>query len=321
MPADAARLRDLAVVVLVPLFFSTNVVIGKAVAADAGPWTLALLRWTGAFLILLPFALAGLRASCKELFANAPLILLLGFLGMWVCGGGVYMALHATTATNATLIYCASNVMILVLEWLFRGRPIGVREALGTLLAFAGVAVVTVGAEGGTRRINSGDALIALAAFAWAVYSVLLKRRGLTAIPGLALFAAIMLAGSVLLLPMAGWEIASGPALPHTAGAWLAVAGVALIPSVGAFSGYQYGIRRFGPGTMAMTSYLWTPWGVLLALIFLGETLHAYHIVGFALIVPGVVLATARWTPRRRHQEEAAQARKTAGAASDQASR
>jgi drug/metabolite transporter (DMT)-like permease len=306
MPSNAARLRDLAVVVLVPLFFSTNVVIGRAVAGHAGPWTLAFLRWSGAFLILLPFALPALMAKRRALIERAPLILALGFLGMWICGGGVYVALHATTATNATLIYCSSNVMILILEWLFRGRRIGLREALGTLLAFAGVAVVTLGAEGGALRVNAGDLLIALAAFSWAIYSVLLKRHALAGIPGLPLFAAIMLCGAVLLLPMAAWEISSGPALPDSASAWLAVAAIALIPSVGAFSGYQYGIRRFGPSTMAMTSYLWVPYGILLAIAFLGETLHAYHVLGLALILPGVVLATARWTPRRQRGEKAA---------------
>ena len=113
------------------------------------------------------------------------------------------------------------------------------------------------------------------------------------------LFAAIMLTGVAMLLPMTLWEIATGPALPQTATAWVAVLAVALIPSVGAYSGYQYGVRRFGPTTMAMSSYLWTPYGLLLSVIFFGETLHAYHFVGLALILPGVVLATARFPARR----------------------
>ncbi len=74
---------------------------------------------------------------------------------------------------------------------------------------------------------------------------------------------------------------------------------VALIPSVGAFSGYQYGVRRFGPTTMAMSSYLWTPYGLFLSVIFLGEKLQAFHFIGLALILPGVILATARFPVRR----------------------
>jgi drug/metabolite transporter (DMT)-like permease len=297
MATAAVRYRDLALLVLVPLFFSTNIVMGRSVVAEVGPWTLAFLRWSGAFLILLPFSAASLRASGAALRAEASTIAVLAFLGMWVCGGVVYLALHHTTATNATLIYAAANVLILVLEWVFRGRLVGPREFLGTALALGGVAVVARGGAGAAGiSFNPGDLLIAAAAIAWAVYSVVLKRPGLTAIPGLALFAAVMLVGAVMLAPMMAWEAFSGPALPQTAGAWLAVAGVALIPSVGAFFGYQYGVRRFGPATMAMTAYLWTPFGILLAVVFLGESLLSHHLVGLALILPGVVLATARRT-------------------------
>jgi drug/metabolite transporter (DMT)-like permease len=294
------RARDIALIALVPLLFSTNSVIGRAVAGEAGPWTLAFLRWTLAFLILLPFAAPAIAASRTALAARWREVLALGFLGMWVCGGVFYQALHFTTATNATLVYASSNVLILLLEWIFRGRRIGARELAGTVLAFAGVAVVALGAEGGTFTVNPGDALVGLASLAWAIYSVVLKRPGVAALPGSALFATIMAGGILLLLPMTIWENLRADALPQTPFAWLAVALVALLPSVGAYSGYQYGVRRFGPATMAMSSYLWTPYAIGLAVLFLGETLRLYHFMGFALILPGVILATARPREGRR---------------------
>jgi drug/metabolite transporter (DMT)-like permease len=184
--------------------------------------------------------------------------------------------------------------LILLLEWLFRGRRILPRQVVGTILALAGVGVVTLGADTNTSfAINPGDLLVAIASLSWAIYSVVLKRPGLTELPGLALFAAIMLGGITLLLPMVIWENLRGSGLPTTWSAWGAVLLVALLPSVGAYSGYQYGIRRFGPGTMAMSSYLWTPYAVILAMIFLGEALRPYHLVGMALIIPGIIMATA----------------------------
>jgi drug/metabolite transporter (DMT)-like permease len=299
MDSRAFRLGDFVAVALVPLFFATNVVIGRFVAAEVAPWTLAFLRWTTAFLIMLPFAVPGIRGNLARIRLEARQILLLGFLGMFICGGVVYLALHHTTAANATLIYTSSNVMVLLLEWGFRGRRIGLREWIGTALALSGVVIVALGSEGWRPTLNPGDALIAVAALAWAVYSVSLKRPSLSRIPGSTLFLSIMAAGAIMLLPMTLWELASGPALPQTSRAWMAVAAVALIPSVGAYSGYQYGVRRFGPTKMAMSSYLWTPYGLLLSVLFLGETLHAYHFIGLALILPGVLLATARLPPRR----------------------
>lgn len=295
MPFNAARPRDLVVVLFVPLFFASNIVFGRFLAGQVGPWTLAFLRWFGAFALLAPFALPAMLANRTALLAQIPWIVTLGFLGQWVCGGMVYMALRSTTATNATLIYSASSVMILLLEWLFRGRPITGREWAGTALALAGVAVVSLGGAGSAGfQVNTGDLFVAVAALSWALYSVILKRPRLSSLATIPLFGAIALAGAVMLLPMALWETASGPSLPSTFELWLAVGGVALIPSVAAFTGYQHGIRRFGPGTMAMASYLWTPYGVGLAVLLLRETLRPYHLVGLALIIPGVVLATAR---------------------------
>ena len=299
MDYSAWRLRDVLLIVLVPLFFSANMVIGRSVVTEVGPWTLAFLRWGFAFLLVLPFAAPRLRRDWNALVAEGRLLPILGFLGMFMCGGVVYVGLHYTTATNGMLIYAASNVLILLLEWVFRGRAIGLREVVGTTLALIGVAVVALRGDLTTLELNPGDLLIGTAAISWAIYAVLLKRPGLTAVPGLSLFAATMFAGAVLLAPMTLWEMLSGPALPQSAKAWLGVAGVALIPSIGAFFGYQHGVRRFGPATMAASSYLWTPYGVILALIFLGETLHAYHLVGLTLILSGVVLATARRHPPR----------------------
>ena len=61
-------------------------------------------------------------ATRSELLAEWGRIALLGFLGMWICGALVYLALRYTTATNATLIYTTSSVMILLLDWALRDR-------------------------------------------------------------------------------------------------------------------------------------------------------------------------------------------------------
>ena len=107
-----------------PLFFSTNIIFGRAATASVEPWTLAFIRWTLAFLILLPFTWAGLKRHKKLLMSEWKTIGVLGILGMWICGALVYYALHHTTATNATLIYTSAPVLILLLI-----------ASLGTLLS------------------------------------------------------------------------------------------------------------------------------------------------------------------------------------------
>lgn len=290
------RMRAYALLLAMPLFFSSNLIIGRAAVASVEPWMLAFLRWTLAFAILLPFAAQGLVRHRATLLANWELVGIMGILGMWICGAGVYFALRFTTATNGTLIYTSSPVLILLLEWFFRGRRIALREWIGIGLAIAGVATIVV--KGSLTALlaldlNAGDVVFALAAVSWAVYSVLLKRQELAEVPTVSLFAALALAGAISLLPFSVWEYAETGLFPHTLGAWASIAGVALIASVLAFTCFQYGIKVVGPATTGLFMYLLPPYGVMMAVLFLGEELRLFHIGGFLLIMAGLILATA----------------------------
>ena len=129
-------------------------------------------------------------------------------------------------------------------------------------------------------------------AFAWAVYSVLLKQDDLQAFPTMALFTCIVAAGASSLLPFMIWESVATGRFPSTSDAWLSIAGLVFFSSILSYSSYQYGVKRFGPTITGMMLYLLPAYGVVLAVLFLGEKLQPYHMVGFALILPGVVLAT-----------------------------
>lgn len=284
------------VLALMPLFFSSNLVIGRAAMGSAEPFTLAFLRWFFAFLILLPFAWQGLRTHARTLLSQFELLMGLGILGMWICGALVYEALRHTTASNATLVYTASPVLILILEWAFRGRRIAGRETLGILLALAGVLTIVV--QGSLGRLvsltfNAGDILIAIAALSWAIYSVLLKRPPLTGLPTIVLFAAIALSGAIGLLPFAIWEIAETGTFPDRVDQWISIGGLAFVSSVLAFSSFQYGVKVLGPSVTGVFMYLLPPYGVFMAVFFLGERLALFHLAGFVLVLSGLVLATA----------------------------
>jgi drug/metabolite transporter (DMT)-like permease len=294
-PADQ-RHRAFALLLVMPLFFSSNLVIGRAAISSVEPWTLAFLRWVLAFAILLPFAHKGLIRHRDTLLRQWTLIGMMGLLGMWFCGAGVYFALNYTTATNGTLIYTSSPILIVLLEWLFRGRQVGLREGIGIALAILGVVAIVV--KGSLSillalEFNAGDVIFALAALSWAVYSVLLKRKSLAEVPTLSLFAALALAGAITLFPFTLVEIAETGRFPVSGDAWASIFGIALVSSVLAFSCFQYGIKLVGPSTTGLFMYLMPPYGVMMAVVFLGEELHAYHFAGFVLIMSGLVLATA----------------------------
>ncbi len=278
-----------------PIFMSSNIIIAKPAIAQTEPWTLAFFRWGVASLVLFPIACHELKRCLPIIRKNLKLLSFMAFLAMWVCGAIVYLALQETSATNGTLIYSVAPVLILALEWLFRGRKIAFREIVGIALAIIGVfIIVTKGSLSNLLglQLNSGDLLFALCTLSWAIYSVLIKKSDLQAIPTLPLFAIIAILGTLLLAPFAVIEMTLSASIPTTQEAWLSIAGVALIASIASFLTYQYSIRLVGPSIAGMFMYLMTPYGVGMAVIFLGERLQPFHYLGFAPIMAGLLLAT-----------------------------
>ena len=294
--ATGRRQTALAILFVMPLFFSSNIILGRAAVSDVGPFTLAFIRWGTVALVLLPFVCSALWRHRARLRANAPSILLAGFLGMWVCGALVYVALLDTSATNGTLIYTSSPVLVILMERVLRGRQIAVREAIGIALAFLGV--VTIVCRGSIDNLvklsfNQGDLLFVAAALAWAIYSVLLKSRWLEPLQTLPLFMVLAAGGAALLAPFAVYEMTNMDALPSSAYSWALVAGIIIFASLIAFTAFQHGVRVVGASTTSVFLYLLPVYGVGMAVIFLGETFEVFHAVGIATVLGGVILATA----------------------------
>lgn len=290
-----SRLGVYALLALMPLMFASNLVIGRASAGLVEPWTLAFWRWGLATLILLPFALRGVIAEWNALRTAAGEILILGLLGMMICGGVVYISLHATTATNATLLYTASTLFIVVFDAVYFRHPLTPTRIAGIVIGFLGVATIVLHGEPQrliTLDLNWGDLGIAVCALSWAIYSVMLKGEKLRALPSLPLFALISAVGAVTLIPPMLYEAIVLDAVPSGERAWLSILALAIIPSVGAYGIYQYGVKEVGPSVTGVFLYLIPVYGVVLATIMLGEAFYAYHAIGLVLVVAGVVLAT-----------------------------
>lgn len=295
-PTASERTRAYLLLCVMPLFFTSNLIIGRGAIATVEPWTLAFLRWSLAAIILLPFAWSGLRLHARLLLAEWRLLTVIGFLGMWICGAIVYLALNYTTATNGTLIYTSSPVLILLLERLFRGRAISGRESVGIVLALAGVVTIVVKGSLGVLlglRFNIGDILFAAAAFSWAIYCVLLKDKRLALLPSTTVFAATAVTGTLTLAPFMAVEIAQTGRFPMSLDAWLSIGGIVISASLLAFSCFQYGVKILGPSVTGLFMYLLPPYGVVMAIVFLGERLEPFHLAGSALVMIGLILATA----------------------------
>lgn len=283
------------VMLAAPLFFSTNLVFGRYVTGEIAPFTLATLRWAAVALLLAPMLLTHRAVVGPLARAQWKRLAVLGMLGMGICGGGIYLALSYTTATNGTLIYTTSPVLILLLERLFSGRRSNAREVAGTVVAFLGVAIIVLRGSLQTAMslsFNIGDLLVFAGAISWAGYSILYRAEPLRQIGNLPLFGLVAIFGALSNLPVAIWEMARGDALPAEASAWAAIGGIVFVSSLLAFSTFQYGVRALGASIAGVFMYLLPPYGVGLAILLLGEEFHPFHAAGIALVMAGVIIAT-----------------------------
>lgn len=292
----APRPLDWLLFLLAPVFFSSNLIFGRGITGEIAPFTTAFLRWAGAALIIFPFVYAERKVCLAFVRAHTGIWLVLGILGMGICGGFVYWALTLTTASNATLIYTTSSLFIILLQWLFQGRRISPAELLGMIVAFSGVTVIVLKGDWTALfhlRFNIGDFGILAAAIAFALYSLLLRHPAVKAMPPLPLFGLLAISGMLVLVPPALYEVLTGGLLPDTTSDWTKLLGIILFASLAAFYCFQHAVRVFGPAMAGVTLYLMPPMSIVMAVLFLGEQFQVYHAVGIVLVTGGLVLATA----------------------------
>lgn len=278
------------------LLWSSNFVIGRAIHEAVTPATLNFLRWTLALLVLVPVSMVDLRRHRSVLRRHWRLIALLGLTGIAAFQTLCYFALTQTTALNTILLLSLAPLATVALSWLALGERITTSQALGLLTSLGGAAVLVL--QGSVDalaalRFNAGDLWMLLAVGLWAVYSVLLRGRP-AELPPLALHTASAGAGTLWMLPLFGWEAAHGGGLPTAPSVWLAIGFVALFSSAIAHALWVRGVAAIGPNRASVFIHLMPLFGAALAVTFLGEVLAAYHAVGAALVLCGVVLTSRR---------------------------
>ena len=286
--------------VLPPLLWASNAVVGRMVQGMVPPVMMNFIRWLIAFVVLLPLAAWVLKPG-SEMWRAWRRYCLLGLIGIGLYNALQYLALKSSTPINVTLVGASMPVWMLLIGWLFFKVQVSQRQVLGALLSIAGVLVVLSRGEWRELlglRLVAGDLLMMAATVAWSLYSWLLT------LPGDAQklrddWAAFLLAQVVFGLAwsglFAGGEWLVSDARIHWS--WPLVAAllyVGIVPAVVALRCWGAGVQRVGPSIAAFFSNLTPLFAALLSSAFLGELPHLYHGAAFALIVGGIVLSSRR---------------------------
>ena len=299
----AARMRQRWAYLLLlaaPAMFAGNQVTARALEGGIPANALAFWRWAVASLVMVLLTWRELWAGRWVIVEELPVLAVLGFLGMVVCGPTVYIAGATTSATNIALIYAASPILIVAASALFFREHLSAGRTLGIVLAVVGLLIVI--AKGDPHvfahlAFVPGDVWVVVAMTGWSIYVLILQHRPSRLAPAVR-FTAIAVLGTLLLIPIYAWEAATGPALAFDGRTVAVVLFLGFVPGVGAYQAYGFAQRVLGPGPTSLGMYLGPIYVALIAFVAIGEPIRFYHWLGGALILAG--LRRAVGTPTRR---------------------
>ncbi|MQY50381.1 DMT family transporter [Rhodocyclus gracilis] len=281
--------------VLTTLFWSGNMVVGRAIRDDVPPLSLAFWRWTIAFLLTLPLALPYLKTQWPALRRGWKSVLGLGLLGVGGYNTLAYIALQYTAATNAVLLNSFIPIATIALSWIFLGKRLHRIEWLGVLLSFVGVTTIVCHGDPATLAtlsLNIGDLWMLVAVLTWALYTIGLQWRP-TGVHPMLMLAAMTAVGLLALAPAYAWEVAQGRHIHLNAAAFAGIAYTGLLPGFLGYVFYNRAVADVGASKASLFIHLMPVFGTLLSAVFLGEIPQHYHYVGIVLIFGGIYLTTA----------------------------
>ena len=277
-----------------PLFWAGNFVVGRAVSNQHAPISLSFWRWFFASLILLPFVIKPIWQQRQIIKANFVKILLLAVLSITAFNSLAYIALQTTTATNATLLNSFIPIFILVISGLFLKEVISKIQIMGVLVSLLGVIVILTQLDATIIKnltINPGDLWMLLAALDWALYSILLKYLRPKALNPMPFLGSMMVLGTLVLLPLFLINPFNEAPLTWNNEMIKALAYIAIFPSIVSYLAWNYGMQKLGASLGGQFIHLMPLFGALMAVVFLGEQIQLYHLIGGACIALGLWLS------------------------------
>jgi len=279
------------------LCWAGNFIAARGVRADVPPITLAMIRWVGAFVVLLPFAWPHLKRDLPTILRRWRIMLVLSVIGIACFNTFAYIGLQYTVAMNAVLLQSSMPVLIaLVVFATYRETPT-LFQVIGVAVSLTGVIYVVVRGDPAvllTLDLNRGDLWLLAAMFSWAAYTAWLRES--PQIHWLSFLVATFFIGCLVLSPFWAMELAAGRTVNPTWAAAAASLYMVLFPAVIAYTCYNRAVQLAGANWVAPFFHLIPVLGSILAILILGERIQFYHALGFVLVMSGIAIASRRKT-------------------------
>jgi drug/metabolite transporter (DMT)-like permease len=276
---------------LTMFLWSANIVIARSVHELVPGIGFAFWRGLCAALMLAPFVALETMRRWPIIRAHWRIYFMLGAL-LAVNSVCMMLAVQFTTAINVALVNALQPVITVLAAAALGRERIGRWQGLGIVAGGIGVTVMVTRAEFEVLRtlsFNAGDILVLFATLGYAAYALAIHRlpQGIGVFPSLF---PLLVASTVTILPFYivetivvepvtfSWQIAA------------AVLAVALLWGVAAVYCWNKGNRVVGPSRAGVFINLFPVFSAALAIVFLGEQIYLFHLVGAVLVCAGITL-------------------------------
>ena len=277
--------------VIANLLWGASSAAAKVGLSECGPFTLAVLRFFPAGVLL--FFIAKAQGTWPRKFQKEDRtnLFLLGFLAITLTYGIFYNGMKSASATDGSLLFACEPLLISLFAVLFLRERLAASQWLGLCLGLFGVWVIA-----GQATAN----LVALLGISIETTTSVIGKRLSAKYPGFTLAAFEMLLGSSLLIPFALWESWHHP--PHlTLNGVLCLVYLSGVCSAFGFGLWYWLLNRFPISAMSAFILIQPMTGPFYGWLFRHEVLTKNSAFGGGLVVLALIL-TVLAKPKTRAQ-------------------
>ena len=245
---------------------------------------------------------------------------ILAYGAMWFGGYNVALnaAEHVLDAGTSALLINVNPILVAVMAGIVLKEGFPRWLIIGSLVAFAGVALIAVSSgqasqPGESPTADVAGVLLCLLAAVLAAVSVIIQKPVLRKFPAAQATWFGILVGALCCLPFTGQLVSEVRAAPPEATLGLLYLGV--FPTAIAFTTWAYALSLIDAGKLAATTYLVPGTTILISWLLLGEIPTALGLVGGLVCLVGVGLTRRRSRTLVRHATPAGAAGQTSGQA------
>ena len=218
-----------------------------------------------------------------------------------IFGGSLYFlsentALKFSTASNVSILVCSAPLLTALLISLFyKDERMNARQVLGSMIAFAGMALVVMNGSHVLNLNPLGDLLAVGAALTWGFYSLFMKnvsdKYGVR-------FTTRKVFGYGLLTMLPYFLFVSplntDPAILSQPAVWGNLVYLGLIASLLCFLTWNWCLPRLG--TVRTTNLIYSQpfFTMLIAYVVLGERITWMAVIGTIILIGGMMMAVKR---------------------------